>query len=192
MAKTLKRELIEWVILGSVLGVLYLTGYHTEVIGRIQRMVLYTGLVTPDLDSLKTRQPADYQLTLVSDEGARVSLEDFRNKVIFLNFWASWCAPCRAEMPDIENLYQKVNQDEIVFIIASVDQDISKAKDYLKKKDFSFPVYFMESGRPQIYNTGSIPSTFVINQEGEIVLIEKGMASYDTPEFYSFLSRLAR
>jgi len=115
MAKTLKRELIEWVILGSVLGVLYLTGYHTEVIGRIQRMFLFTGLVTPDLDSLKTRQPADYQLTLVSDEGARVSLEDFRNKVIFLNFWASWCAPCRAEMPDIENLYQKVNQDEIVF-----------------------------------------------------------------------------
>lgn len=185
--KTYKRELIEWMVLVTVGTILYVTGLHTEVIGQIQRVVLATGLMQPEEDEIK--QTADYNLLLTSLDGQSVHLADLKGKTIFINFWATWCPPCVAEMPDVENLFQEMG-DEVVFVMISLDKDPKKAIDFVAKKGFEMPVYFLDSGLPSIYNVSSIPTTYVISPAGEIVLTRHGMAKYNTDDFKTFLRGL--
>lgn len=185
--KSYKRELIEWMILVTVGTVLYITGLHTEVIGQIQRIVLATGLMQPEADE-NTLQ-ASYQMDLISLGDQEISLEEFKGKTIFINFWATWCPPCVAEMPDVENLYQDMGE-EVVFVMISLDRERQKAVDFIDRKGFEMPVYFLESNLPDVYNVSSIPTTYVISPEGEIVLTRHGMAKYNTDDFKSFLRGL--
>lgn len=159
--------------------------------GTFQRAVLLTGVFQPDLNTPVDKQPlADYNLSLVSLDDRLVSLYDFKGKTIFLNYWASWCPPCRAEMPAIQNLYDKLkNKNDVVFILVSLDNDISKAKSFIKNEGFTFPVYFLNSSLPQIYDTGTIPSTFVISKEGRISVKHIGMADYNSNKFIKFLEK---
>ncbi|MHB1687074.1 MAG: TlpA family protein disulfide reductase [Ignavibacteriaceae bacterium] len=188
----LKRNLIEWGIIIGVIALLYFTGLYSEVIGKFQQAVLLTGFFQPEINiPLKEQQTADYNLSLVSFDDKLVNLYEFKGKTIFLNFWASWCPPCRAEMPTIQNLYDKMkNKNNVVFVLVSVDNDISKAKKFIKDEGFTFPVFYLNRDLPQIYNTGTIPSTFIISKEGKIAARRVGMADYDSGKFFDFINRL--
>lgn len=194
MDKKLKKSLVEYGIFGAVMLTLFLTGLHTEVFGFLQRGLLATGLMNPDVElreenkgeSNNTR--ADYNLRLINSKGEQVNLEQFRGKVVFLNIWATWCPPCVAEMPGINKLFNELKDDnDIVFLMLSVDDDFSKAKRFKEKKGFDFEVFEAVGRVPQMYQSQSIPTTYVINSKGELVLTHKGMADYHTPEFKAFL-----
>ncbi len=141
--KSTKRELIEWTVLITVVGTLYLTGLHTDVIGFVQRAVLSTGVFKPktEFDSIK---PADYDFIITDIEGNEIAFDTFKEKTVFINFWATWCPPCVAEMPDINDLYGKT-KDQVSFVMISVDEDREKAKSFMKRKGYDFPVYFLTS-----------------------------------------------
>jgi len=188
--KSFKRNVIEWGIIIAVMALLYYTGLYSVVIGRVQQVVLLTGIMQPDINiPLNKQQNADYNLNLISFNNAELSLEELKGKVIFLNFWASWCPPCRAEMPTIQSLYNKMkNRDDIVFVMVSLDNDSSKAKAFIKSSNFDFPVYFLNGYLPKIYDSGTIPSTYVISKQGKIVAKEVGMADYNTSKFIDFLN----
>jgi thiol-disulfide isomerase/thioredoxin len=190
--KSVKRNIIEWGIIIAVVALLYFTGLYSEVIGRVQQAVLLTGIMQPDTNiPVNQQQTADYNLGLISFDNTEMNLDDLKGKVIFLNFWASWCPPCRAEMPTIQSLYNKMqNRKDIVFVMVSLDNDTSKAKNFIKERGFNFPVYFLNGYFPKIYDSGTIPSTYVISKEGKIVAKEVGMADYDTDKFLSFLNHL--
>ena len=189
MEKRKKRELIEWVVLIVVVSVIYLGGWHTEVIGRLQQAVLYTGIITPN--EVEEEVIASYDFELKSMDGEIVSFSSFQDKVVFLNFWATWCPPCIAEMPDIHNLYENTS-DSVSFVMISLDQDHQKAKDFIKNKEFDFPVYFLNSSLPKTYNTSSIPTTYVISKEGKIKVENHGMAKYNSKKFRKLLSELQK
>ena len=97
-----------------------------------------------------------------------------------------------AEMPNIHKLYQKVSEQNIAFVMVSLDEDIEKAKKFIKRKEFTFPVYTLKSGLPESFETNIIPTTFVIDPSGRIVMRKEGMAKYDTEEFREFLSKLLK
>ncbi len=185
--KIKRREVIEWSILIVVAATLYFTGLHTQVLGQMQRVMLATGIITPDLTEEQT--PASYWLTLEDLEGNKVHFEQFRGKTIFLNFWATWCPPCIAEMPDIHDLYKKVG-DSTTFVMISMDKERDKARAFVADKEFTFPVYFLASSLPSVYETRAIPTTYVISPDGEIIVTRHGMAKYDTKKFRKFLSEL--
>ena len=187
MAKKIKREVIEWVAFFLIGGGLYFTGYHTEVIGTLQRVILITGIFQPSEN--ETIVLADYELLLEDLEGNTLDLANWKGKPIFLNFWATWCPPCIAEMPDIDKLFQSVNK-EVHFAIISVDEDREKAKDFVKRKKFDFPIYFPKSRLPKVYESTAIPTTYVINTEGHIVISQKGMAKYSSDAFIAYLRAL--
>ena len=190
--KSLKRNLIEWAILIGVIAILYFTGLYSVVIGKVQQAVLLTGFFQPEINiPVNEQQTADYNLSLIGFDDRLVSLNDFRGKTILLNFWASWCPPCRAEMPTIQNLYSKMkNKSDVVFVLVSLDNNLPKAKEFIKDEDFTFPVYYLNSSLPQIYDTGTIPSTFVISKEGKIVARRVGMADYNSKKFIDFLNSM--
>lgn len=190
--KSLKRNLIEWGIIIGVMAFLYFSGLYSSVIGKFQQAVLLTGVFQPEMNiPVNEQQAADYNFSLISMDNKLVGLNDFKGKVIFLNFWASWCPPCRAEMPTIQNLYDKIkNKKDVIFVLVSLDNDLSKAKTFIQKEGFTFPVYYLNSSLPPVYDTGTIPSTFVISKEGKIVARRTGMADYDSQKFIDFINKL--
>lgn len=196
MKKNIKKQIIELGVIGTVVLTLFLTGLHTEMFGFIQRGFLETGLLNPDLEqkatsSTETANPkADFSMILINSKGEKVRMEEFKGKVIFMNLWATWCPPCIAEMPAINALYNEVEHEDIIFIMLSLDNDFEKAKRFKEKKGFDFEVYYPAEGIPQMYNTRSIPTTYVIDSKGGLALTQMGMADYNTDEFKQFLRKL--
>ncbi|MFY0607010.1 MAG: TlpA family protein disulfide reductase [Cyclobacteriaceae bacterium] len=185
--KTYRRELIEWMILVTVGVTLYMTGLHTQLIGQIQRVVLATGFISPDIN--EEPQAADFNFVLTDVNGDDLPFSELKGETIFLNFWATWCPPCIAEMPDIESLYQSVG-DSVRFVMVSVDKDQTKAKAFVELKRYEMPIYFANSGIPREFQSRSIPTTFIISPSGNIVVKQTGMAQYDTDDFIEFLLAL--
>lgn len=190
MNKKAKKELIEWGLLISIAGILYFTGKHTEVIGQVQRVILATGIFEPEKFPTNNRMLADYNFKLRDANGTTVDFSNFKGKTIFLNFWATWCPPCIAEMPDIHNLYEKVHGDQMVFVMISQDRDFANALEFINRKEYQFPVYSLSSNLPKVYHSQSIPTTFIISPDGHIASKRMGMAKYDTKEFRDFLKTL--
>jgi len=114
-----------------------------------------------------------------------------QGKVVFINFWASWCPPCRAEMPSINDLYKKLQSDtNFVFLSINEDDDKSKANAYLENNDFSFPIFYASGNVPGEIFAGTLPTTIVLSKQGRIVLKHEGLAGYNTDSFISQLKGL--
>ena len=183
----ISKELREWLIMIGVFGFLYFTGLHTPLISNIQRLFLMTGIMQPSKDSFD--EAVDYNLMLEDLEGKPVSLAEFQGKTVFMNLWATWCAPCLAEMPDIQDLYNETSND-VSFVMISRDRDEEKARDFIKKKGYNFPVYFQRSAMPEVFTTKSIPTTFVLSPDGRVTVKKSGMAKYNTESFRDYLLSL--
>lgn len=125
--KSIKREIIEWGIFLGIIGFLFATGLHTPVFGFLQGLVLKTGIIQPSINH-EGGKTADYDFMLVDANGRQQPFSDFEGKVVFVNFWATWCPPCVAEMPDIHELYQEMKDEDIAFVLISLDDDFDKAK----------------------------------------------------------------
>jgi len=195
---TWRRTLIEWGAMGTIALVIYAMGWHTEVIGTMQRGLLWTGLFDADTSQITTTDgpvlsDSDYQFEMRKTTGGTISLDDFRGDVVFVNVWASWCPPCVAEMPTITTLYNNVgNKDNIRFILLSMDEEPQKAVNFMKGKDFPMPYYFPASSLPPEFQSQYLPTTFVISKEGQIVYKKEGIADYSSPNFALWLRELAQ
>lgn len=186
------RSFIEWTVIFLVGSTLYVTGWHTEVIGTLQRGILATGIFRPDVSVDESEfVKAEYNMPLITLNGDRTNLREFEGKTIFLNFWATWCPPCIAEMPNIQKLYEDFeDNDDIVFVMLSLDEDPEKARTYMERKAFTMPVYFLLGRQPGVYNSTVVPTTYVISPDGYIVTEKRGMANYNTQSFREFLLSL--
>ena len=189
--KSVKKEIIEWAIFLGIIGFLFGTGLHTPVFGFIQGLILKTGIIQPSIERDDVVR-ADYDFVLVDTQGQRVPFSTFEDKVVFVNFWATWCPPCVAEMPDIQGLYEEMDRGNIAFVMISLDDSFQKAKDFVERKDFDFPIYQLASPLPQVYESTAIPTTYVISPQREIVVAKSGMAKYNTRKFREFLNGLKK
>ncbi len=123
---------------------------------------------------------SDYNWSLKDGHGKTVSFEDLKGKVVVLNFWATWCPPCIAEMPSLQSLYldYKSNKD-IAFLFVS-NEDIDTINAFIQQKDYSFPVFQPLTQYPSDFNITTIPRTFVIGRSGEIVIDKSGAADWNS------------
>jgi thiol-disulfide isomerase/thioredoxin len=156
----------------------------------LQQMVS-TGLLKAEIkNGAKDLQNAA-TFSFIDGEGKTSTTADLKGKVVFINFWASWCPPCRAEMPSLENLYQKLKDNSnFVFLFINEDDDRSKGLKYLEANDFTIPFYQASGNVPAEIFSGSLPTTIVLNKKGKVVLKHSGMARYDTQDFMSQLKEL--
>lgn len=190
-----RRSLIEWGVLISIVLILYLTGLHTQVIGTLQRGLLATGLITPDIPELidDDAESANLDVYFKDQKGIVRSLRNFEGDAIFMNIWATWCPPCIAEMPSINSLYQHFKDNEdISFVLVSIDEDFDIAKEFMENRDYDLPIYHYQTKAPGTYQSSAIPTTYIISRDSKIVLEKQGYAKYDTEEFRRFLKDLAR
>ena len=107
--------------------------------------------------------------TVYDLDGNEVKLSDFFGKPIVLNFWASWCGPCKAEMPEFQKKYSLIG-DEVQFLMINVGDDMETAHKYVTKQGFQFPVFYdTNNNASEVYQISSIPMSYFINSEGKIV-----------------------
>jgi thiol-disulfide isomerase/thioredoxin len=190
LAKKLRKN-IDWIILLLGVGIIYAGGWQAEVFGFFQRGILATGIFNPKVAQQNIAEEASLNFTLQTADEVTINASEFEGKTIFINFWATWCPPCVAEMPGIHELYKKLEyREDIVFLMISVDDEHEKAIRFVQKKGFTFPIVFPTVGIPAVLRHQSIPATFVINREGKLVYKNEGMASYDSEKFTEFLKNL--
>lgn len=166
------------------------TGLLSSVSVFTQRAAMEAGFFKAT--SLEADKPApdfDYNFSIKDLNGNKISFEQFKGKVVFLNMWATWCGPCRAEMPGIQSLYEKVKSDSVQFIMLSWDKDSDKPKieRYIEKNNFTFPVYQPSGYLPDHLQVPNIPTTFIISKAGKLIQKEVGTRNYDTKRMIQYL-----
>jgi thiol-disulfide isomerase/thioredoxin len=154
----------------------------------------YTGILNSTHDDQSVvGKTFEYNFDLKDLNGNIVHMEDLKGKVVFLNMWATWCGPCRSEMPSIHKLYSKVSGNDISFVMLSLDTEENQPKviKYLADKHFTFPVYQSAGSLPRQLQVPTIPTTFIIGKDGKIKMKKVGMEDYDTESFETMLKDLA-
>lgn len=126
-------------------------------------------------------KPEEYGLILEDLNGNTLDLNDYSKETIFISFWATWCPPCRAEMPSIQKLYNLYNGKMQMFLITNEEK--TKVKSYLREFGYDLPVYFQKSTAFGILDVNSLPTSFLISSKGEILVHKKGAANWDSMDF---------
>lgn len=183
-----KKDRLTWIVYASIFLLFWITGWHKPLISALQQGILATGVIQADLNQEHSKSAVD--AVLYNEEGQKIRLSEFRNEVVFFNIWATWCPPCRAEMPGIQSLYESAEMEGVNFIMLSTDENFEKAKKYKKDNDFTFPIYRLGGEMSEELNSSSLPTTFIIGKQGNIEVTQKGMAKYNTDKFKKFLKEL--
>lgn len=190
MKKTKRKTLIEWLVLIAVILVFAYTGWHKPLIVQLQRAMIYTGLLSPDISQPPVvTNHGVYDLTLRDEDSNLRMLSEFRGKVIFINFWATWCPPCRAEMPGINSLFSKMQDRNLEYIILTTERDFGKAMEYKANEGFDFPIYQLAGKLPAVYQESAIPRSYVVSRDGRLIMEHTGLADYDSRKFREFLKK---
>jgi len=159
------------------------------VVSNMQRLTMWGPSELPKKEQVVLSDRA-YDWKLVDLNAKEFQLSDFKGKVLFVNFWATWCPPCVAEMPSIQKLYEHYKKnDGIVFILATSDP-VNKVKKFLKDRDFDLPIYLMASNVPKEFYSQSIPATFLVDKSGKIVMIEKRAKKWHGKKAVDFIDEL--
>jgi thiol-disulfide isomerase/thioredoxin len=119
--------------------------------------------------------------------GNIVNMQNLKGKKLFVNLWASWCPPCKKEMPSIEKLYQSVDSNKVKFVLISFDDRFELAKNYVSSKKLKLPIYYPTENPPALFNVQGIPATFIFNEKGELIKQIEGMEDYNNKEYKALL-----
>jgi thiol-disulfide isomerase/thioredoxin len=131
--------------------------------------------------------------TLSSSAGQNVSLSEYKGQVVMLNFWASWCGPCRQEMPLLESIYKKYNKMGFTLLGVNVEPNSQAANDWLKATPVSFPIlYDKDSKVSKLYDVAGMPSTVIIDRSGNLRVLHRGYKPGDENEYLDSIRSLIR
>ena len=143
-------------------------------------------LEPPEFD--KKSPVAEYDWGIVNLKGEETSFSSFKNDVIFLNLWATWCPPCVFEMTTTQRLFEQVGND--IRIVCVSQEDPGMVKKFADAKKYGFPIYTLEGELPQAYKSDGIPASFITNRKGEIVFSEVGSANRGHETVLDYLKSL--
>jgi len=133
------------------------------------------------------------QFNLASREGKDVSLTQYHGQVVMINFWASWCGPCRQEMPLLESIYKKYNKLGFTLLGVNVEPDSKAAEDWLKATPVSFPILFDKDSKvSKLYDVAGMPSTVIIDRSGKVRVLHRGYKPGDENEYLDSIRTLVR
>lgn len=140
-------------------------------------------------ESATPARPLAADFTLRALDGKLHRLSEYRGQVVFLNFWATWCPPCRAEIPSMERLNEVLGNKGLVMLAVNIDEDVKDLEAFVKENPHNFTVLSdADTTVQKLYQVFKFPETFVIDQKGEIVEHIVGARDWSSPEALKFFS----
>lgn len=173
------------VLIIAIIGLLFIpqTGIPIKVF--ISRLIS----LSPSEISIEKRETLDtYDWQLETLEGEKVNLSSSEGKVMLINFWATWCAPCIAEMPSLQGLYSEY-QDKVDFYFVSMESS-ARVGAFMEKNGYDFPVYIPKQQVPNALDNGSLPTTYIISKDGKIAVEKTGAANWNSDKTRGILDAL--
>ena len=156
------------------------------------RALLLAALVSVPALAVAPQGPAP-QFRLESMGGKPVALEQLKGQVVMINFWASWCGPCRQEMPLLEKLYAKYKPMGFTMLGINVEPDSTLAAGFLQKTPVTFPILFdTKSEVSKLYEVAGMPSTAIIDRKGNLRWVHRGYKPGDENEYLNQIRALVR
>ena len=125
-------------------------------------------------------------IELVSLSGEKINMEQYKDKAVFINFWATWCKPCIQEMPTIENAQSQLKDKDVVFLLAS-NETAEQIEKFKAKRNFQ--LQFVQVQNLEALNIQALPATFIFNPEGDLVFSEVGFRMWDTQENLNLITK---
>lgn len=169
----------------------------------IQQQLMKIGLFQPDLkdnaeetnasSAVGQSSPSVKQdkAIFVNEAKEQFDTEKLKGKVLFINFWATWCPPCRAEMPSIQKLVEKFqNNDKIAFLIVEIESNADGTHKFLKENNIDLPIVYPASDIPSNWLDGSIPSTVILDKNGNLAVKKEGMFDYSSKDVQDYIQNL--
>lgn len=148
------------------------------------RQLVQTGLFNASIKETTTVDQPSVDFDFDDGKGNVRNTASLRGKVVFVNFWASWCPPCRTEFPSIETLYSKFKDNpNVFFLMVNEDGDIEAGLGYLEKENFSVPFYRRSGTVPGEIYSGALPTTVVLDKSGKVRFHHTAFANYSSDKF---------
>jgi len=190
MKSSNKKKYGEYVVFAIVLG-LFLWPTSRAF---FQQQLMKVGFFQPKFDN-EDKKIAEASImeeaSFITTEGQVIKTADLKGKVVFINFWASWCGPCLAEMPSIQILYDKFKHNtDVVFLIVSIDNKKLDAEKFIAKQNFNLPFVFSHSSIPEEWLGNEIPTTIILNKSGLLVAKKQGLYDYSGQGVQNYIQHL--
>lgn len=175
---------------GLLVCVMLFVSFNPKAKSAFLQLLLKTGIYNAKISTAENRAITENSL-FTNEKGEVVSLQSLKGKTVFINFWATWCPPCRAEMPSLKILYDKVKNDpDIVFLTVDVDGTMKNSLAFMKANGYNLPLVVPQTQLPQTLFGGTLPTTVVIGPDGALRFRHEGMADYSSESFYKKLKNL--
>ena len=174
---------------------MFLSARHQSRTGRMPwlRAVVAGALIASTaIASSSTSRPAP-DFTLASRAGGKVALTQLRGQVVMINFWASWCGPCRQEMPLLDKMYRKYKPLGFTLVGVNVEPDSTGADGYLKTTPVTYPILLdRENKVSALYNVSAMPSSVIVDRKGRVRYVHHGYKPGDENEFLTQIRTLVK
>ena len=144
----------------------------------------------PNAETLHGKAP---DFTLRSNSGKNIKLSEYRGQVVLLNFWASWCGPCRQEMPLLNGIQKRYSKLGFTVLGVNVEEDSDQARAMLREIPVDFPILFDTTNKAsKLYNVSAMPSTIMIDRDGNMRYLHKGYKPGDEAKYKKWIKKLVR
>ncbi|WP_424493804.1 TlpA family protein disulfide reductase [Salinimicrobium sp. GXAS 041] len=168
-----------------IIVLLFIPATRKPIQVQLNRIISFSPSTIPET---KRNQLLDYNWRLKDMEGNISNLKKARGEVVIINFWATWCPPCIAEMPSFQKIVDTYGDRVQFFFVSSEEQE--KLNSFMRKKDYNLPVYQPLSQPSRMLDAASLPTTYVLSREGEIVVSKTGAADWNSKAFRKLLDEL--
>ncbi len=143
------------------------------------------------VDEQEAQKLDTYEWLLKGVTTEDLNFENTKNKVVIVNFWATWCPPCRAEMPMLQKLYHEY-KDKVVFVLVT-NENRQKVTAFFAERGYDFPVYNSMSNPPHLFTTtNSIPATYLIDKKGKVRISKTGAADWNSSKVKKLIDKLLK
>lgn len=181
-----------WAKITDILFILLIIGLvvpqtRTPIMVFIKQITNFAPSVSAD-DNFGKLSETDYNWSFLNSGHQTKTLEDFNDKPILINFWASWCPPCIAEMPSLQKLQNEYGSKVHFIFISHEDQNITVP--FLKEKKWNFNSYTPLIHEPELLRSNSLPTTYIIDKSGNIIVKKTGNHKWDSDGVKELLDRL--
>ena len=182
----LKKNWITLSLTAFLLAILLIPSFKEFVTRQI--------LMKPSLEEVEnevTFTPEELNLQLKGVNVPDANLADFKGKVVFLNFWGTWCPPCRAEYPSIQKLYE-AKKGKVQFVLVAMQDEEEKVKQFLAENKYTTPVYLAKSPLAEKMLPKSFPTTFLVGQNGRILMKEDAAKDWNAEDVLQFIDSVTK